>query len=110
MAEWLATYGEAGIEMALHFVDGNAKSVHLPRRFVDAKCVTLPRRVLESLNLPSDWQSSDEAKEILFGQKLDLDATYTANWGLDMLQRQRNMKIWLTDRRESERLAAQNIE
>ena len=110
MAKWLATYGEAGIEMALHFVDGNAKSVHLPRRFVDTKCITLPRRVLKSLNLPPDWQSSDEAKEILFGQKLDLDATHTANWGLDMLQRQRNMKIWLTDRRERERLEAQNME
>ncbi|OSS50142.1 hypothetical protein B5807_04840 [Epicoccum nigrum] len=33
MAEWLATYGEAGIEMALHFVDGSAKCHTAPQGF-----------------------------------------------------------------------------
>ena len=104
MAEWLATYGKAGVEMALHFVDGKPRWAAFPPGFGGGK----PRRVMESLNLPPDWQSSGEAKEILFGQELDLGATYTANLGLDMLQLQRNLKIWLTDLRESMRLAAQN--
>lgn len=62
MAKWLATYhGKAGVEMALHLV-------RVPP-------ATLPRRVMKFLGLGKDWLSSEEAKDVLFGQEIDFDAT-----------------------------------